>query len=208
MTSYKSVSPDKAVEIVQGEGIDQATRIILDFAAAGLVKGYALMTETVHASNNRQLVRGAAVSVDLWRRIIQENLSQDVWRGGTLRLSGDLQAGSPEVNLTGLSFNETSLRRLIDHHGRGVQLASPIKTEEPIACVTVAEPIARQVAPPEAIPPGAVLVTVKQAMAALGLGRTKINALMNDGRLVKRKVDRSTLIEVESIRRLASPSKF
>jgi hypothetical protein len=41
-------------------------------------------------------------------------------------------------------------------------------------------------------------------MAALGLGRTKINELMNDGRLVRSKIDGAVRIEVASIRALAS----
>jgi hypothetical protein len=44
-------------------------------------------------------------------------------------------------------------------------------------------------------------------MGMLGLGRTKINELMNDGRLVKRKFDRRTMIEVESIRLFAAAAK-
>ncbi|MCD1589684.1 excisionase [Qipengyuania citrea] len=39
-------------------------------------------------------------------------------------------------------------------------------------------------------------------MRATGLGRTKINDLMNDGTLVRKKMGRRTLITVESIERL------
>ena len=45
-------------------------------------------------------------------------------------------------------------------------------------------------------------VTVGGASAALGLGRTKIYALVAEGKLKKRKVGRRTLITTESIRAL------
>jgi hypothetical protein len=50
-------------------------------------------------------------------------------------------------------------------------------------------------------------VTVKQAMAALGLGRTKINALMGEGALARVKVGARTLITVESIEKLLSSGR-
>lgn len=56
------------------------------------------------------------------------------------------------------------------------------------------------------IPDGAILATVNQTMAALGLGRTKVNDLMNVRTLVRVKVGGRTMITVESIRALL-PSK-
>ena len=50
-----------------------------------------------------------------------------------------------------------------------------------------------------------ILVGVPQACHALGLGRTKLNELMNEGVLEKRKIGRRTLITTESIRKLAGP---
>jgi excisionase family DNA binding protein len=45
-------------------------------------------------------------------------------------------------------------------------------------------------------------VTIKCAGAALGLGRSKIYALIAEGKLKKRKVGRRTLVTTESIRAL------
>lgn len=194
--------------MVERAGVRDANRLIVDFASAGLVKAYALVIETLGETQGNSVLRGAAIPVDLWHRIVRDGLSEHVWRGGTLRMSGDPASGLPAVNLTGVTFNEKSLRRLINHHcgesqstvGGSIRAAKP--AQEPVL-----PPAPSQSGPnAEAIPPGAILVTVNQAMVALGLGRTKINELMNDGRLVRRKVDGGTRIEVESIRRLAARS--
>lgn len=54
----------------------------------------------------------------------------------------------------------------------------------------------------DAIPPGAITISVDQAMQATGIERTKINQMMKDGTLDRRKSGRRTLITVESVRRL------
>jgi hypothetical protein len=44
--------------------------------------------------------------------------------------------------------------------------------------------------------------SVQDAMDASGLGRTKINALMNDGRLESIKIDDRRLVKVKSLKQL------
>ena len=203
LTAFHPITPQQAIAIAEGAGVHDARRVIVDYAAAGIVKGYALVCETMMTSE-RRTSRGAAISIALWKRLQREGLSDQVWNGGTLRLEADPLNDLPEVSITGVSFSQASLQRLVNHHGGGTPTAHE-PAQPPKVVVTTARPIAssRLRPDPSAIPAGAITVTVNQAMAALGLGRTKINALMNDGRLVRIKYDRSTRIEVESIRLLA-----
>lgn len=174
-----------------------------------MLKGYALVVETSAAGSERHVKRQAAVPRDLWRRVIHQEVGESVWRGGTIRLKAVPAEGWPEVEITGLSFNPASVRRLASHydkepiaHPDGAKL-TPI----PQVCRPQSANLNRasELRVPEvyAIPPGAQTVTVKQAMAALGLGRTKVNQLMKEGRLIRVKIDKSTRITVESIKALA-----
>ncbi len=207
MAAFQSITPRQALQLVEGASIPNSHRIIIDYAGAGIVKAYALMSEVVHPTGEKTVTRDGTIAAGLWKRIQGEGHSDDVWLGGTLRLGADPSKGLAEVHLTGVSFNQASLQRLIKHQRGGVAV-----TPVPAATAKKPEKVAADVAPtpprpgPSAIPPGALFVTVRQAMAALGLGRTKVNEMMNDGRLTRRKVDRSTLIEVESILRLARRS--
>jgi len=117
VTAFRSISPQQAIAIVESRGVPDARRLIVDFAAAGLVKGYALVIETIAAPGDIRTIRGAAISTDLWKRVQQASLADDVWRGGTLRLAADPASGLPEVSITGVSFSEKSLHRLVEHHG-------------------------------------------------------------------------------------------
>lgn len=216
MTAFHPIAPGKALEFVEAAGVPEARRILADFAAAGVVKTYALSIETVEVDGKAACVRQSAVPAELWRRIISEGAVEDVWLGGTVRLKpADLIGGAPEVRITGMGFGEKHLQRVVDHH-RGPQPKAP---PPPKAASIKAEPASVAVDPPApapqpvnkmpslaAIPDGALLATVKQAQAALGFGRTKINELMNDGTLVRRDIGRAVRIEVASIQALAQSS--
>ena len=207
LSAFQPITPQQAIAMAKGAGVQDARRVIIDFAAAGLVKGYALVCETT-IGNERTTIRGAAIPTDLWKRVQRDGLAESVWAGGTLRLEAVTADALPEVHITGVSFSEASLQRLVEHYGGSAPVtpkrAEPPQPVEPAAVPTASSP--RRSAP-AAIPVDAVTVTVNQAMGMLGLGRTKINELMNDGRLVKRKFDRRTMIEVESIRLFATAAK-
>jgi len=49
---------------------------------------------------------------------------------------------------------------------------------------------------------GDLTATIAQVMQSTGIKRTKINHLMNDGTLVRKKIGSRTVITVESIKRL------
>lgn len=208
LTAFVPISPMKAIELVENAGILNARRVISDNAAAGLVKSYARVIETEPVAGGKDRLLGAAVPVDLWQRIIREGVVEDVWTGGTVRLAaGDLIGGAPAVDITGIGFAEKHLHETIEHH-RGHVSATPRPKKpacEPAEEIAgpLSEPAAeRHVPDPSAIPAGALLCTIKQAMAALGMGRTKVNEMVADGRLVRVKIDGAARIEVASIQRL------
>jgi hypothetical protein len=176
LTAFVPVSPMKAVELVESAGIMDARRVISDNAAAGLVKSYARVIETEPVAGGKDRVLGAAVPVDLRQRIIREGVVADVWTGGTVRLAAaDLIGGAPAVSITGIGFAEKHLRQTIDHH-RGQVSGEPRSKKATVGlagkiAAPVDAPVAERSAPdPAAIPAGAMLCTIKQAMAALGRG--------------------------------------
>jgi hypothetical protein len=215
LSAFNPISPSKAVEFAETAGVDGARRLISDFTAAGLIRSYALTIETIEVGGLAKCVRDSAVPVELWHRMIRDGLVDEVWTGGTVRLPGSrLIGGEPEVRITGIRFGDKHLQRMVAHH-LGETARPPAASPAPLeAAETVAPtaPIDLAAAPEvraktsgtdlSAIPPGALFVSVKQTQAALGLGRTKINELMNDGRLVRSKIDGAVRIEVASIRAL------
>lgn len=207
MSGFHSTSPLRAVAFAEDAGILDARRILSDFAAAGLLKSYALVVETLEVGGHRSTVRGGAVSAQLWQRIVHEGATEDVWAGGTVRLKrSDLGGDEPEVRITGISFNEKHLQRLISQAGAelAIKASKPPAAPNPAPAAKAEPPRSPTSTGVDAIPAGAMSVTVNQAMDALGLGRTKINELMGNGGLERVKVGARTLITVESIRKLLS----
>lgn len=208
MAAFRSITPEQAIHLAEAAGVSDPHRIIMDFAAAGVVKAYSLVSETLLATGKGKVVRGGSIAADVWKRIQSEGQSDAIWVGGTTRLAADTPKGLPEVHITGVTFSEASLQRLIEHQGGNAPpLTMPVDTTKPEQPAGETASVHRSPSP-AAIPSGAVTVTVKQTMAALGLGRTKVNELMNDGRLVRKKIDGRTLIEVDSIRRLVSEHRL
>jgi hypothetical protein len=129
----------------------------------------------------------------------------------------DLVGGAPEVNLTAGSFSEKHLRRLI-HHRPGVPAATiasiPVERSRSAsvqggvtadAQVLVPAPVPVRVQGRldlSASPPGGLTVTMKQAMAATGLGGTTVDELWNPGKLTRVKLGARALITTESIQKL------
>ena len=216
MNAHTTITPMKAAQIVEAAGIEDAQTIIADFTAAGLVKAYALAIETIDARGASTCVRGATMPVDLWQRVILDGIVADVWASGTFRLAGsELVGGAPAAVVTGITFNAKHIDWLIAHH-EGARLSRRRKRKAPAAPVVSTEavdevveanadvPPSRRKADPAAIPPGALLATMEQAEAALGVSRGTIYNLIKRRKLVRAETGlRSVSIEVASIRAFA-----
>ena len=211
MSAFHPVPPSKAVEFVEAAGVAGARRLITDFTAAGLIKSYAVSIETIEVDGNRVCIRDAAVPAELWQRVIRQGLVDDVWTGGTVRLpAADLIGGEPEIRITGIRFNEKYLQRLVDHHQGAIPKAVPPSIAKPTPVEedelpAVSTPSTSSAKPDtSAIPAGALVVTVAQAQRALGVSRSTVNNMMNDGRLIRsgKEIGRMTRITVASIHEL------
>uniref|UniRef100_A0A6H1ZRP5 Putative DNA binding, helix-turn-helix domain containing protein n=2 Tax=viral metagenome TaxID=1070528 RepID=A0A6H1ZRP5_9ZZZZ len=205
MTAHNPILPAKAIDHIKGVGLDCSHAVLADFAAAGLVKSYALVRESIPVGGTPETVRDGAVPAEMWDRIIEDGKTEEAMAGGTVRLAGsDLIGGAPAVRLTGIRFSEGSLLKVLARYQATPALApkAPPKAAAPKPADPPTAPMPAPVPLKDAIPPGAVAISVKQAMQALGIGRTKTNDLMNDGTLVRRKSGRRTLITVESVNRL------
>lgn len=211
MTDTYAMTPKQALEVIEATGAEDPARLIADHAAAGLVRSYAQVQQTIEAGGERNVVRGARVQPAVWERMIAEGVWRQAWTGGTVRMvRSDLIGGAPAVHVTGFAFHPADVERLANQQhptpqgaAKHTKVAAQVQTEiSEGELVTVTPP--PQKPQPSAIPPGALLATVKQAEAALGFGRTKINGLMNDGTLVRVKKGHAVRIEVASIRAFAN----
>lgn len=211
MSAHKPLLPSRAIERVNAERLTDAHSLLADWAAAGLIKTYALVRETVLVGKQTEIVRDAAIPADVWRRIIQEDRADDALSGRTVRLGAGHAGRAPDVEITGVSFSEPSLIKVLERYCStshpeqcddtkpgSAPRKTPKPAEEPL-------PVVKGVAPakgPPPIPPGALVASVAQAMQATNYGRTKINGLMKAGTLVNSKPEGRRLITVESIERL------
>jgi len=212
MSAHTPFLPSKAIKLGEAAGLPEAQSILADFAAAGLVKTYALIRATKPAGQTAQSVRDAAIPVEVWQRIIADGKTAEALAGGTVRLAGSsLIGGEPDVQITGIRFSEASLGNVL---GRYCSEPKPIVSRKAKEAPTQvlkpksnAEPSAEpymtsseKVQPP--IRDGDLTATIAQVMQSTGIKRTKINHLMNDGTLVRKKIGSRTVITVESIKRL------
>ncbi len=213
MSEHKPIPPAKAIEATEAAGLPNAKAILADYAAAGLIKTYALVRQTASVSGKLETVRDAQIPNEVWQRIVAENKVCDALNGGTIRLQGShLRGGELFVQITGISFSEASLAKVLERYCRTSRHSSaPSSKPSPTPPSSLLpdndpSPIAddcksKKVHPP--IKPGDLLASIAQTTRVTGLGRTKVNGLMNDGTLVKKKVGRRTLITVESIERFS-----
>lgn len=208
MSEHLPILPAKAIAITAAAGFQNAKAILADFAAAGLIKTYALASETTPAGGPAATVRDAQIPADVWQRIVTENKVSDALNGGTIRVQGShLRGGTASVQITGVSFSETSLLKVLEHYCKTSArlssskstLAKTLSPAKPTAPVAVCK--AKKVVPP--IMPGDLLVSIAQTMQATGLGRTKVNNLIKQKILITIVVGRRTLVTVESIERFA-----
>ncbi|MGB5777579.1 MAG: helix-turn-helix domain-containing protein [Allopontixanthobacter sediminis] len=209
MSLHLPILPEKAIQATEAAGLHNAKAVLADFAAAGLIKTYALTRETGAVGGSVETVRDAQVPAGMWKRIVAENKVSHAMNGGTIRLEGShLQGGAASVQITGISFSETSLAKVLERYCRTSNRSpssgptpspslSPVKGSAPVADVRKAKKVAPQ------IKPGDIFASIAQTEQVLGLGRTKVNDMIKQGILDIKKVGRRTLVTVESIERFS-----
>ena len=209
MSVHQPVLPAKAIELVKSRNLEKADALLADFAAAGLIKTYALVREIRPAGGPTKVVRDAQIPAQDWERIVASNKIQAALDGGTVRLEGSpLQGGTPSVLITGISFSGAALIKVLDRYCVDTPAGASKKSSGCDAHATtkgIASSIGASEAKKIAVQPirsGDLTASVAQTEQATGLGRTTIDKLMRDGTLVRKKVGKRTLITVESIERL------
>jgi len=214
MLAHQPIMPAKAIELVRSRKLERADALLADFAAAGLIKTYALVREIKPAGAPTETVRDAQVPPDEWERIIASDKTGVALNGGTVRLEGSpLHGGLPSVSITGISFSESSLVKVLDRYCANSPTSVSEKSPTPSSAVGIKEPLAssqcRASSDCDVLPikPGDLTVSVAQAIQATGLGRTTIDKLMREGKLERIKVGGRTLITVESIKRLVGATR-
>lgn len=210
MKAFNPISPTQAAALVEAAGISEPMAFLTNNAVAGLVKGYARWMERLQPNGAREEIRDKRIAPELWRRIIAEGRVADVF-GGTVRLDGSTEfGGGPKYTIVGIRFDDAALMQLVAEHGNAPRPPADLRRDRPPppSSEVVPEPAsAKRTAPdPAAIPSGAILCTIKQAGEALGFGRTKVNELMNAGRLERKEIDGGVRITVSSVKALAGSS--
>lgn len=209
MSFHRPILPGKAIELVKSRHLEAPENLLADYAAAGLIKTYALMREIRPAGGPTKTVRDSQIPQEEWARIVASDNIVAALNGGTVQLEGaKLPGGLPTVQITGISFSEASLTKILDRYctdpsvRTSVALPKPSRTIQEKAPKPSAEDQKRpqKTAPP--IKAGDLTASIAQTMQATGLGRTKVDQLMRKGDLVRTKVGNRALITVESIERL------
>jgi hypothetical protein len=107
LTAFRPIPARQAAELIEAAGIPDARRLLIDSAAADLVKAYALVMETIEQRGAPKVDRGSTIPVHVMQRVMSQGVADNLWSGGTVRLPGsDLIGGMPEVNLTTVGFSE------------------------------------------------------------------------------------------------------
>ena len=209
MSFHQPILPGKAVELVKSRNLDAPEKLLADYAAAGLIKTYALMREIRPAGGPTKTVRDAQIPPEEWARIVASDNIMAALNGGTVQLDGSkLPGGLPATQITGISFSEASLTKILDRYCTDPDVR--ISARPPKSSPTNQEKAhgpshEEQKRTQDAVPPikaGDLTASIAQTMQATGLGRTKVNELMRKGDLVRTKVGTRALITVESIERL------
>ncbi len=68
MTDTYAMAPKQALVVIEATGVEDLARLIADHAAAGLVRSYAQVQQTIAATGERSVVRGGRVQPAVWER--------------------------------------------------------------------------------------------------------------------------------------------
>jgi hypothetical protein len=128
VSAHRPILPARASELVQVAGLQDAQALLADFAAAGLIKTYALARETSSDDASVEAVRDAQIPAEGWQRIVTEKKIADAFNGGTVRLQGSgLRGGPPSMRITGISFSEVSLVKVLERYCEISNLSASLK---------------------------------------------------------------------------------
>jgi hypothetical protein len=209
MPAHQPVLPARAIDLVEARNLGVAQSLLADFAAAGLIKTYALVREIRPVEGPIETFRDSQIPPGEWDRVIESGNISAAFNGGTVRLEGStFKGGAAAILITGISFSEASLVKVLDRYcapgpngttKNAVNIGPNAKTQ------AASPPCQNGKSNTKAVPPirkGDLTASIAQTMQATGLGRTNIDKLMKEGVLDRQHVGRRALITVESIERM------
>jgi excisionase family DNA binding protein len=197
----------------------------------GVVKGYARLIETDVPGSPRHEVRDSRIDRSIWRRIVAENKTADVFGVGSVHLDGPV-AGQ-RISVIGVRFDQASVASAAQDHGqvppapipaapakvvRGAratkkpapkaeQASLPLDEDGgPDVVATDAEadaPIPKTAARP-VLDPNTVALSKDETAAILGVSLGTVNNMIGRGELVVKKIGRRVLVQADSVRALMS----
>jgi hypothetical protein len=221
VTAFVPISPAAALELLEGIGVPNKEAALASYVEGGIIKAYAQVTVTIDGRGGRAEVRDRRIDVETWSRIIDQDMICDVWSTGSARLAGDgITGGRPTVQIVGIRFDEKAVRDVVIKHS-----AKPVVTPAPLPKATKAAATPPIVSPsaPDAPPlieaavsapplsmvkrglaPDELCVSVTEAMEIIGISRTTIYKLRDQGKLIMTKIGGRTMVDASSIRNLTS----
>ncbi len=223
MAAFTPISPAATRQILKGISQVDEGLFLSAFVEAGRVRAYADVIETLTYKGGQTEVHDSRIPPILWRRIVAEGKLGEVLASSSTRLDGDgLLGGRPAVKITGVRFNADNVRRVASQHAASAPVTQPVapvkkKAGKPAAVddapkpVTDAPPLIEIVTPnppPQqtvtrmGLPADVVCVSVPEACSILGISRSKLYKLFDDGSLEKVKVGGRTQVKTDGIRKL------
>ncbi len=110
MSVHQPIFPAKAIELVKSRDLEKADALLADFAAAGLIKTYALVREIRPTGGPTKVVRDAQIPAQDWERIVASKKIQAALGLFRQRLNVGNWGGERNVCLSGLRL----LHRRVD----------------------------------------------------------------------------------------------
>lgn len=205
---FRPLSPQQALDALGRSGIQEPKRIIIEFAAAGIIETRAIAMETVEATGWKSRAYHIDIEPALWRRMEREDATGSLWETGTVRLTGPAMGREPsEVVLTGIRFNALGLARIVRYEKGDIVEAKP-RRSAPERTQAAADETDEQtpkkrrsrIPKPEAIDLGATHLTLLEAQTVLRCGHTKFYDLINSGRLERVETDAGKRITTKSVK--------
>jgi excisionase family DNA binding protein len=219
VTAFCPISPAAAVQILDAASVGaEHQRLLADLAMAGVIKAYARLIESDVRGGARAEVRDSRIDRSIWRRIVGEDRTADIFATGSVHLGG--QGYGERVSVIGVRFDASSVTAAASDHGlvpppsiagsrASKSRAAPRQTvlpldgaaEEAVAEGSEASPQeSARPKPRAALDPNAVALSKREAADVLGVSLGTVNNLIKRGDLVAKKVGRRVLVQANSIR--------
>ncbi|WP_394648244.1 helix-turn-helix domain-containing protein [uncultured Sphingomonas sp.] len=219
MTAFRPISPAAAVQILDAASVGaEHQRLLADLAMAGVIKAYARLIESDVRGGARAEVRDSRIDRSIWRRIVGEDRTADIFATGSVHLGG--QGFGERISVIGIRFDASSVTAAASDHGlvpppptatsraskpksMPQQTVLPLDDAAEEALREVREASPQDASRPKsrgALDPNAVALSKDEATHVVGVSLGTVNNLIRRGDLSAKKVGRRVLVQADSVR--------